>query len=74
MAVNGQVYPAAQLGPNFIVLRAAADHPPATGRIELTIDGETTHWAVELTDGIASGCRKTKFVEVPPGLNGHTER
>jgi hypothetical protein len=50
--VNGQVLAIGQLGPDFLILREAIDHPPTDACIFLSIDGKERRWAVHLPDGI----------------------
>jgi hypothetical protein len=57
--VNDHVLPVAQLGPEFLVLRTPADHPPCDAEIALSIDGRESRWPVHLHSGIRRGCRKT---------------
>src|SRR5665213_809351 len=74
LRVNGHVFPIGQLGPDFVILDATADHPPADGEIEMSIDGRQRSWPVRLPDGIAAGQRETKGTayeeEVIPGYIG----
>jgi hypothetical protein len=61
LAVNGYVFSAAELGPDFVVLREPIAHPPAEGELSLSIDGHEERWRVELIDGIAAGGGDTRF-------------
>ncbi len=65
LSVNGHVLPVAQLGPDFLVLRTPADHPPAEAEIALWIDGQESRWRVRLVEGIAAGRRKTRITRCP---------
>ncbi len=58
--VNGFVLPIAQLGPDFIILRDRAAHPPAEAEIVLSIDGEESRWNVHLPDGIVADRTRTR--------------
>lgn len=49
--------PVAQLGPDFLVLEAAVEHPPATGIVTLEVDGRV----------------RTVPVHIPGGLYRHSE-
>jgi hypothetical protein len=62
LAVKGRVFSVGQLGPGFVVLRDAVDHPPAEAEVTLSIDGHRKTWPVELVDGIVAGRRKTRIV------------
>jgi hypothetical protein len=57
--VNGKVLEIAQLGPEFLVLRESADHPPCDAEIAMSIDGHESRWTVYLHEGIQAGRRKT---------------
>lgn len=59
--INGFVLNVAQLGPDFITLRDAPDHPPAEGEIVMSIDGKVRRWTVFLPDGIAPNQDRTKI-------------
>jgi hypothetical protein len=59
--VNGCSLPVAQLGPDFLILRTPADHPPADADIAMSIDGNERRWRVRLPDGIAADKPKTKI-------------
>jgi hypothetical protein len=57
--VNGRVFSVAQLGPDFLVLRAPVEQPPCDAEIAMSIDGRENRWVVRLVDGIQVGRRKT---------------
>jgi hypothetical protein len=59
--LNGSVFPVAQLGPDFVVLRNPFDHPPSEAEIALSIDGQVSRWPIHLIDGIATAQRKTRI-------------
>jgi len=71
LSVNGCVLPIAQLGPNFLILKAPIDHPPAEAEIAMWIDGHEDRWRVHLSEGIKSGQRKTVIAKIPQ-VNGST--
>ena len=59
MFVNGSVVPVAQLGPDFVILAQPAEaHPPADAEIEITVDGATDRFAVNLPAGLAAGGKR----------------
>lgn len=59
--VNGFVLSVAQLGPDFLTVRDAADHPPADAEIVMSIDGEVSRWNVYLPDGISPDRPNTRI-------------
>jgi hypothetical protein len=65
LSVNGCVLPIAQMGPNFLVLKAPIDHPPAEAEIAMWIDGHEDRWRVHLPEGINSVQRRTAISKIP---------
>ena len=61
LRVNGRVFDVGQLGPDFVILRDATDHPPAQGEMMVAIDGHVKRWLVQLPDGVAAGDVKTRI-------------
>jgi hypothetical protein len=61
LTVEGRVLPIAQLGPDFLILKEAADHPPGEAEITLSIDGSERRWKVYLPDGLAIGKLETRI-------------
>ena len=63
MFVNGSVVPIAQLGPDFVILaQPPVAHPPARAEIEITVDGATDRFAVNLTAGLAAGEKRVPIL------------
>jgi hypothetical protein len=58
---DGQVMPIAQVGPDFLILKAPGEHPPSEGHIYLRIDDSESCWRVRLSEGISSTERETKI-------------
>jgi hypothetical protein len=59
--VNGHVLPIGQLGPDFLILREAAEYPPTDAEISLSVDGRMRRWRVRLVDGIATERVRTRI-------------
>jgi hypothetical protein len=59
--VHGQILSVAQLGPDFLILRTPADHPPADAQISMSIDGDERRWHVSLPAGIEATQWKTRI-------------
>jgi hypothetical protein len=59
--VNGHVFGIAQMGPNVLILRDAAEHPPGDAEIAMSIDGDEERWRVRLVDGISPDRRETRI-------------
>jgi hypothetical protein len=53
LSINGKVMPVAQLGPDFLLLDAVADHPPCDAVIKLRVDDVEQQWKVRLPEGIS---------------------
>src|SRR5207253_270795 len=72
-SVNGRVFDIGQLGPDFVILRDAGDHPPAEAEITFSIDGRTRRWPVLLPDGITPARTWTRTAPLPQA-NGAAEK
>ena len=72
LSVNGRSFSIGQLGPDFIILRDPADHPPAIGQITFSIDGRVRRWPVQLPDGIAANQPETRIADCNAEANGST--
>ncbi len=59
LSVGGRVWSIAQLGPDFLILRAPVDHPPTGAEITMWIDDHERRWRVRLVDGISAEREKT---------------
>jgi hypothetical protein len=64
LRVNGHVFSIGQLGPDFVMLKDPADHPPAAAEITVTIDGRVRCWTVQLVDGIIARERRTRIADL----------
>ena len=64
--VNGCVLPIAQLGPDFIILREPAAHPPSEAEVFMSIDGKESRWNVYLPHGIDGQSRTTTKTKGTP--------
>jgi hypothetical protein len=58
LLINGTSFPVGQLGPDFLFLKRAMDHPPADATIFLSVDGEERHWDVHLPEGMSAASRR----------------
>jgi hypothetical protein len=61
LRINGHILSICELGPDFLVLRAGIDHPPADAEIMLSIDGHEDRWMVRLDNGISAGRNETRI-------------
>lgn len=69
LSVNGRTFDIGQLGPDYLILRNAGDHPPADGEITMSVDGRVRRWPVRLPEGIAPNKTRTPIADFPP-VNG----
>jgi hypothetical protein len=57
LLLNGSSIPIAQMGPDFLILESATEHPPGDATVELRIDASERRWKVRLPHGISSASR-----------------
>ncbi|HLX69700.1 MAG TPA: hypothetical protein VKV04_08750 [Verrucomicrobiae bacterium] len=58
LLVNGSSIPVAQMGPDFLLVNGAIDHPPGNARIILQVDESKREWDVHLPEGISSTSKR----------------
>lgn len=54
LLVNGATLSIGQMGPDFLLLDAPFDHPPAEATIVLRIDDHERRWQVRLPEGLSA--------------------
>ncbi len=54
LLVNGSAIGVAQMGPDFLFIETASDHPPGDATLILKVDGNEQRWRVKLPKGIFS--------------------
>ncbi len=64
LLVNGLSLPVTQLGPDFLLVDAPVEHPPADARVILQVDQSERSWGVRLPKGISGS---TKRVPIAAG-------
>ncbi|HTG42949.1 MAG TPA: hypothetical protein VK633_00335 [Verrucomicrobiae bacterium] len=57
LMLNGWSLPVAQLGPDFLILHEAIEHPPAKAEMSLIVDGHEERWVIRLPKGLPAGDR-----------------
>jgi hypothetical protein len=57
LVLNGNSIPVAQMGPDFLVLGSAIEHPPGDATLELRIDASERRWRVRLPHGMSATSR-----------------
>jgi hypothetical protein len=55
---GGHSIPVAQLGPDFLLLDAPADHPPGPASILLRVDQSEQRWDVRMPNGISAASKR----------------
>jgi len=55
---NGTSIPIAKMGPDYIVVHSARDHPPCEATIEMSVDESKSRWNVRLPNGIPAGTKR----------------
>ena len=63
LLVNGTSLPVAQLGPDFLLLKAPIDHPPSDATVILCLDENERRWQVRLPEGIVARSRRVTFAK-----------
>ena len=58
LQLDGQTLTVGQLGPDFLILDTAIDHPPTSGRLFFAVDGDEREWYIHLPEGISAGSRR----------------
>jgi len=58
LLLGGISIPVAQLGPDFLLLDAANNHPPGEGSLVLSVDQVERSWSVRLPNGITAGSKR----------------
>lgn len=61
----GQVYPVAQLGPNFLILKSPMDLPAGMGEIVVVVDDHITRSPIRLPNGASTSKAKTTIEVIP---------
>jgi hypothetical protein len=51
LETSGRVYPLAQIGPDFVVLREPTDLPPGNAEVVMRVEGSEQRWRVTLPNG-----------------------
>ena len=58
LLVNGLSLPVTQMGPDFLLVDAPVEHPPADARVILQVDQSERSWGVHLPNGISAGTHR----------------
>jgi len=58
LIVEGNTLSVGQLGPDFLILDTAIDHPPTTARLFFAVDGNVREREVLLPEGMSVDSRR----------------
>jgi len=58
LIVEGNTLSVGQLGPDFLILDTAIDHPPTTARLFFAVDGNVREREVFLPEGMSVNSRR----------------
>jgi hypothetical protein len=64
LMLNGWSLPVAQLGPDFLILHEASEHPPANAEMSLVVDGHEERWPIRLPKGLSLGDRRVPIASL----------
>lgn len=64
LLLNGSSIPVVQMGPDFLILQSATEHPPGDATLELCVDANERRWKVRLPNGISSASRTVSISQV----------
>jgi len=65
LIVNAASLRITQMGPDFLFVESASDHPPGEATIVLQVDGSERRWNVHLPNGISAD---SKRVAIEPSV------
>jgi hypothetical protein len=66
LLVNGLTFSVAQMGPDFLLLDAPVNHPPAAASVVLQVDQTERRWDVHLPGGISAATKRVEIVTASP--------
>jgi hypothetical protein len=58
LLVNGSSLSVTQMGPDFLLVTSAINHPPADAILVMQVDESERQWNVRLPNGISSDCKR----------------
>jgi hypothetical protein len=63
LLLEGKTLSVGQIGPDFIILDTAINHPPATGELFLSVDGNDRRWRVHFPGGMSTASRRVTIAK-----------
>ena len=61
LIVNDCVLAIAQMGPDFLLLKAPTDHPPGPASLFLQVDESKSRWDIFLPDGVSASSKRVSI-------------
>jgi hypothetical protein len=61
LIVNGSAISITQMGPDFLFIESASDHPPGEATIVLQVDDRERQWKVRLPEGISKDSKRVSL-------------
>jgi hypothetical protein len=58
LIVNGASIGITHMGPDFLFIESASDHPPGDATVVLQVDQSERRWNVRLPDGISAASKR----------------
>ena len=58
LVVNGTAIRITHMGPDFLLVESASDHPPGEATIVLCVDDSERQWQVRLPEGISKDSKR----------------
>ncbi len=63
LLINGATLPIAQHGPDFLILRQTAAHPPTDATIVMRVDAGERRWQVRLPKGLSADSERVVIAQ-----------
>jgi len=64
LTVNGHVMTIGHLGPDHLILDDPIELPPAEAEIFMSVDGQESHWRVNLLNGISPASSRVEISQI----------
>ena len=58
LIANGEEIAITHMGPDFLLVQSASDHPPGDATIVLQVDKSERRWKVRLPEGISKDSKR----------------
>ena len=65
LVVNGLSLTVAQMGPDFVLVDAPVNLPPASATVVFQVDASERRWNVRLPNGVSAGEQRVEILAEP---------